>query len=364
MRVFVTGASGWIGRGLVPELASAGHEVTGLARSDASAKALQAAGAGVRLGSLDDLGTLRDAAASSDGVIHLAFKHDIAFTGDFAGATAADRAAIDTFGEALAGTGKPFVIASGILGVLGLPPGVVATERDGLAAGAGDRKVPISGANGADGQRPLHARAGRPRGPLLSRAAAAGHSRQRRQRVHPDRDRLRAREGRRGLRRRRRQPLAVGPPRRRRTPVPPRARVRAGGSVLHAVGDEGVPIREVAEIFAAHLGVPAVSVTPEQAGDYLGFLGAFWGFDGPPRPAHHDARLAPPRVSRLEAALFADPARERQAGIIEVSDMRAEPRQDAGSVIRPVGEFSAQVMRRHVDLVRVSSALCQASSSH
>lgn len=121
MRVFVTGASGWIGRGLVPELIAAGHTVTGLARSDISAEALQAAGVEVRQGSLDDLATLADAAASSDGVVHLAFKHDIAFSGEFAGATDADRQAIETFGEALAGTGKPFVIASGILGVLGLP---------------------------------------------------------------------------------------------------------------------------------------------------------------------------------------------------------------------------------------------------
>src|SRR5450631_3192168 len=147
MRVFVTGASGWIGRGLVPELIAAGHTVTGLARSDISAEALQAAGVEVRQGSLDDLATLADAAASSDGVVHLAFKHDIAFSGDFAGATDADRQAIETFGEALAGTGKPFVIASGILAVLGLPPGAVATERDGLAAADGDRAVPISGAN-------------------------------------------------------------------------------------------------------------------------------------------------------------------------------------------------------------------------
>ena len=148
MRVFVTGASGWIGRGLVPELIAAGHEVTGLARSDASAKALEAQGVEALPGSLDDLGTLREAAAASNGVIHLAFKHDIAFSGDFAGATAADRAAIETFGEALAGTGKPFVIASGILGVLGLAPGVLATERDGLAAPAEDRQVPISGGGG------------------------------------------------------------------------------------------------------------------------------------------------------------------------------------------------------------------------
>jgi len=96
MRVFVTGASGWVGRGLVPELISAGHQVVGLARSDSAARALRSAGVEVRSGSLDDLGTLRDAAATSDGVIHLAFKHDIAFMGDFAGASNADRRAIET----------------------------------------------------------------------------------------------------------------------------------------------------------------------------------------------------------------------------------------------------------------------------
>jgi len=281
MRVFVTGASGWIGRGLVPELTAAGHEVTGLARSDASAQALQAAGAGVRLGSLDDLGTLRDAAVSSDGVIHLAFKHDIAFAGDFAGATAADRAAIETFGEALAGTGKPFVIASGILGVLGLPPGAVATERDGLGPAAGDREGPISGAG--DRMANAHytrALAGRGVRSSIVRLPPATHG-------HGDNGFI---------------PVAIGSAREKgaaayvgdganRWPSVHRddaARLfrlalesAPAGSVLHAVADEGVPIREVAEIFAANLGVPAVSVTPEQAGEYVGFLGGFWGFDGP-----------------------------------------------------------------------------------
>jgi nucleoside-diphosphate-sugar epimerase len=281
MRVFVTGASGWVGRGLVPELIAAGHEVTGLARSDSAATALQAAGAAVRRGSLDDLGILREAADGADGVVHLAFKHDIAFAGDFAGATAADRAAIRTFGEALAGTGKPFVIASGILGVLGLPPGAVATERDGLAAADGERGVPISGAN--DRMANAHyttALAGRGVRSCVVRLPPATHG-----------------DGDNGF-----IPVAIGFARQKgaaayvgdganRWPSVHRddaARLfrlalesAPAGSVLHAVGDQGVPIREVAEIFAEHLNVPAVSVTPGQAGDYVGFLSGFWGFDGP-----------------------------------------------------------------------------------
>src|ERR1700735_3996245 len=104
MRVFITGASGWIGSAVVPDLIGAGHQVVGLARSDASAAALTAAGVEARRGTLDDLDGLRSAAAASDGVIHLAFKHDIAFTGDFEGAANADRLAVETFGGGLAGS--------------------------------------------------------------------------------------------------------------------------------------------------------------------------------------------------------------------------------------------------------------------
>src|SRR5438270_13669627 len=134
MRIFVTGASGWIGSAVVPELTGAGHQVVGLARSDASASALAAAGAEVHRGTLDDLDRLQSIAAASDGVIHLAYKHDIAFSGDSQGAADADRRAIETFGEALVGSGRPFVIASGILG---LTAGRVATERDGHGPDSG-----------------------------------------------------------------------------------------------------------------------------------------------------------------------------------------------------------------------------------
>jgi len=148
MRVFVTGASGWIGSAVVPELLSAGHDVTGLARSDDAAAALDAAGVSVVRGTLDDVDVLADVAGTTDGVIHLAFKHDLAFSGDFVGAAEADRRAVETFGDALAGSGKPLVIASGLLG---LAPGRVATEADGHG--------PVEGGLHGDGPSARHATA-------------------------------------------------------------------------------------------------------------------------------------------------------------------------------------------------------------
>src|SRR3954453_24015276 len=127
MRIFVTGTSGWIGALSVEQLLGAGHDVVGLARSDEAAATVAATGAMVLRGSLDDVDLLRKAATESDGVLHLAFRHDIAFTGNFAGAVESDRLAITTFGEALAGSNRPLVIASG---TLGLPAGKVGTEQD------------------------------------------------------------------------------------------------------------------------------------------------------------------------------------------------------------------------------------------
>ena len=124
MRIFVTGASGWIGSAVVDELLAAGHQVNGLARSDASAAALEAKGVQVRRGDLDDLGSIRAGAEAAEAVIHLANKHD--FNNPVASAQA-ERGAVQTIGDALAGTGRPFLVASG---VAGLPPGRPATEAD------------------------------------------------------------------------------------------------------------------------------------------------------------------------------------------------------------------------------------------
>jgi nucleoside-diphosphate-sugar epimerase len=278
MRVFVTGASGWIGSAVVPELIGAGHQVTGLARSDASAAALTAAGAQVHRGTLDDLDSLRGAAAAADGVIHLAFKHDIAFSGGFKDAADADRRAVETFGEVLAGSGRPLVIASGTLGV---SPGRVATERDGhdldpaLAAAHGSgpatrmataefvlslasrgvrssvmRLPPTNHGDGDNGFMAALVAIARDKGA----AAYIGDGSNRWPAVH----RLDSAH----LFR-----LAV-----EKAPA---------GSTLHAVADEGVPIREVAEVIGRHLDVPVVSIPAEQAAGHFTWLGGFIGLDAP-----------------------------------------------------------------------------------
>ncbi|MFJ2705729.1 SDR family oxidoreductase [Streptomyces sp. NPDC087428] len=275
MRVFITGASGWIGSAVVPELIGAGHQVVGLARSDASAAALDAAGAEVRRGALDDLDALRSAAEASDGVIHLAFKHDIAFSGNFQGAADADRAAIETFGEALAGSDRPFVIASG---TMGLAPGRVGTERDGRGS---DGAVPFEGAQArlANAQLTLS---------LASRGVRSSAVRLP-PTVHGDGDNgfMASLVG---VARDKGVSGCIGDGSNRWPAV---ARFDAArlfrlaleqapaGSALHAIADEGVPIRAVAEVIGRHLDVPVVSVPADGADEHFGWLGGFLGLDGP-----------------------------------------------------------------------------------
>ncbi|HVT69055.1 MAG TPA: NAD(P)H-binding protein, partial [Trebonia sp.] len=153
MRVFVTGASGHVGSAVVPELLRAGHQVTALARSDSSAAALEATGAKVRRGDLDDLDGLRAAAADADGVIHLAFKHELMRDGQFPAAIDADLAAIRALSAPLEGTGKPFIVTSGTMmltyaGVTGRPgteadvaPGGPRVDAENFAIGLADRGV-------------------------------------------------------------------------------------------------------------------------------------------------------------------------------------------------------------------------------
>ncbi len=275
MRIFVTGASGWIGSAVVPELLGSGHEVVGLARSEASAQVLEGLGAVVQRGDLDDPDSLAKAAARSDGVIHLAFQHEVAFGGNFAAAAAADRRAVEAMGAALADSERPFVLASGMIG---LKAGGVATEDDGLVPTAAVRSNPA-------GQRAATA--------LLTLSLAGTGVRSSVLRfpptVHGDGDHgfvatLVAIARERGV------AGYVGDGTNRWPAVHRsdaarlvRLAVEAApaGSVLHAVGEEGVAFREIAEVMGRQLGLPTASVAPADAVEHFTYLGRFVALDSP-----------------------------------------------------------------------------------
>jgi len=264
MRVFITGASGWIGSHAVDEFLAAGHQVLGLARSDASAATLEAKGAEVLRGDLDDLDSLRKGAESTDGTVHLANKHD--FT-DQAGTNRAERAAVQTIGDTLAGSDRPFLIASGLGGFTEVP---VTEDHENPSVGldsfrGGSERLALDYAD--RGVRVMAARfAPTVHGPgdhgfvaeLVRVAREAGTS-------HYAGDgtnrwpAVAATDAARAVR------LAVeGAP---------------AGSRLHVVAEEGVPTREIAEAIGAGLGVPVASIDPAQATTAMGWIGFFFAMD-------------------------------------------------------------------------------------
>jgi nucleoside-diphosphate-sugar epimerase len=271
MRVFVTGASGHIASAVVPELIRHGHQVVGLARSDAAATTVADLGAEVRRGDLDDLDALRAAASEADGVIHLAFKHDAMFAGDFVGAVGADLTAIQALGEALAGSGKPFVTTGGTLmlamaGITGRP----GTEDD--QSEGGPR---VDAAN--------HTVALADQGVRSSVVRLAPM-------VHSDLDHHGFTSALIGFARENgvaaytgdgsnRWPAAntydIGVLYRLALEKAP------AGSTLHGVGDTGIPRKVIAETIAGRLGVEARSIGADEAPRYLGFLADFAGLDNP-----------------------------------------------------------------------------------
>jgi len=267
MRVFLTGATGFIGSAIIPELINAGHQVIGLARSDAGAKSLAAAGAKVQRGDLEDLDSLRSGAAASDGVIHCGFIHD--FT-RFKEVSEVDRRAIETFGAVLGGSDRPLIIASGTALV---SPGRLATEESVSTLTSADfprvaseeaaismatrgvrtalmRLSPTVHGDGDHGFVPNLINIAREKGV----SAYIGDGRNRWNAVHRlDAARLFR--------------LALE----KATP----------GAKYHAVGEEGIAFRDIAEVIGRRLNIPVVSKSSEEAADHFGWIGAFAGIDCP-----------------------------------------------------------------------------------
>jgi nucleoside-diphosphate-sugar epimerase len=275
MRVFVTGASGHIGSALVPELLEAGHQVVGLARSDSSAATLEAAGAEVRRGDLDDLDGLADAAASADGVIHLAFKHEAMMSGDYAAAGAADLAAVEAIGTALEGSGKPFVNTTGTLMLTFAPnvSGRPGTEEDVVPSGSGNARVDSENMTIALADRGV--RSSVVRLPPITHSTLDHHG------FAHILVGIAREQGVAGY-------VGEGANRWPSGHTLDAARVyrlalesAPAGTRLHPVADEGIPTREIAEAIASKLGIETASIAPADAAEHFGFLGGFLQLDNP-----------------------------------------------------------------------------------
>ena len=280
MRVFVTGATGFIGSRIVPDLISAGHQVLGLARSDAGAQSLAAAGAQVQRGDLEDLESLRSGAAASDAVLHVAFRHFQHFRHDwtrFAENCEVDKLAIETIGAVLQGSSRPLIVTSGV----GVAQGRAATEDD----------------------PPIPPSATYPRASEATAIALLEHgvraSVMRLPQVH---DTLKQ-----GLitplvaiARAKGVSAYIGDGHNRWPAAHVTDVVRlyrlalekgTAGARYHAVAEEGVPLKDIATAIGHGLNVPVISISPEQAQEHFGFLGFFAGWDAQTSSAQTRAKL-------------------------------------------------------------------------
>ncbi len=267
MRVFVTGATGFIGSAIVPELIDAGHDVVGLARSDHSVAALEAAGAEPHRGSLEDLDSLRSGASAADGVIHCAFIHDFSALEN---SGLVDRHAIDAIGATLAGSDRPFVVTSGTGNpALGRPSTERDTPDDNARPNHRTRSEQMTVALASQGVRTsvvrlppsVHGEGDHAFVPAIINIASEkgvsayiGDGANRWPAVHRLDAATLFRLG-----------LESAP----------------AGSILHGVDDQGIPTREIAEVIGRQLDLPVVSVAPAQATDHFGWLAAFFGLDVP-----------------------------------------------------------------------------------